>query len=87
MVIPWLFPASTIVSSVLLVFRLEVEGVIYLSPLKKLRPEFASRCSRARIARRRQTALVRPDPLVRNDLVRGIPTAHRKERSTLSSRS
>jgi hypothetical protein len=47
---PWLCPASKTVSSVLLAWRLEVEVVIYLSPLKNLRPEFASMCSRRRIA-------------------------------------
>ena len=73
MVIPWLFPASTIVSSVLPVFRLEVDGVIYLSPSRT--------CVRSLPAdavdpglREGANRVVRPDPLVRNDLVRVIPT-------------
>ena len=68
MVIPWLCPASTIVSSVLLVSRLEVEVVIYLSPLKKLRPEFAPPAVDPGL-RFQANRAVRPDALVRNDLV------------------
>jgi len=37
---PWLCPASKMVSSVLLVCRLGVEVVIFLSPLKNLRSGF-----------------------------------------------
>lgn len=44
-------------------------------PLKNLRPEFASNAvdPGLRVGANR---VVRPDPLVRNDLVRVIPTAH-----------
>jgi hypothetical protein len=65
-----LVPASTIVSSVFLVFRLEVEDVIYLSLLKKmcvrsLPPDAVDPASPVEANR-----AVRSDPLVRNDLVR-----------------
>ena len=66
---PWLWLASTIVSSVLLVCRLEVEVVICLSPPKNLRPDFASTCSRPRNALPDKPG-VRPGPLGQNDLVR-----------------
>ena len=75
MVIQWLFPASTIVSSVLPVFRLDVEGVIYLSPsrscVRSLPPDAVDPGLRVEANR-----TVRPDPLVRNDLVRVIPTPY-----------
>ena len=65
--IPWLFPASTIESSVLVVFRLEVEGVIYLSPLRNLRPDAVDPGLRVDANR-----AVRPDLLVRIDPVRTL---------------
>jgi hypothetical protein len=70
--IPWLCPASTIVSAVLVVCRLEVEVVIYL--FKNLRPEFASVTVDAGL-RAQANRAVRPDSLVRNDLVRPTPTS------------
>lgn len=73
MVIPWLLPASTIVRSVLLVFWLEVEGVIHLSPLRScvrsLAPNVVEPGLRV-VANR----AVRLNPLVRNDLGRPTPT-------------
>ena len=70
MVIPWLCPASTIVSSVLLVRRSEVEFevVIYLSPLKNLRPELPPDLVDAGL-RVQTNRAVRPDPLGQHDLV------------------
>ena len=64
--------ASTIVSSVLLACRLEVEVVIYLSSLKNLRPDAVD----AELHFQTNGA-VRPDPLVRNDLVRMIYACER----------
>ena len=75
MAISWLGAASTNVFtnvwSVLLVRRLEVGVVIYLSPLKSLRPEFGSNVVDPGL-RVQANRAVRVDPLVRNDLVRTI---------------
>jgi hypothetical protein len=47
------------------VCRVEVEVVIFLSPFKYLCPEFASTCSTPRIAGLRQTALSGRDQWVK----------------------
>lgn len=66
MVISWLSTACTIVfRSVLLVSRLQVDVIIYLSPLSKLRPDTVDPGVRVQANR-----AVRLDPLARNDLVR-----------------
>jgi len=70
--ISWLCLASTIVSSVLRVRRLEVEVVIYFYPhskicVRSLPPDAVDPGLRVPANR-----AVRPDPLVRNDLVRTI---------------
>jgi len=72
-VIPWLYPVSTIVSSVLLVCRMEVEVASIYPPLKNLRPSLPQDAVDSGL-RVQANRAVRPDSLVRNDLVRTTPT-------------
>ena len=74
MVIPWLYPVSTIVSSVFLVCRMEVEVASIYPPLKKLRPSLPQDAVDPGL-RVRANRAVRPDSLVQNDLVRTTPTS------------